>query len=493
MRYQKTRVGQQALVLMIVAFMSVAVANAQTKIKPGFNLFSAEQDAEIGRQSAAEAERQLPILNDREVEAYVSAIGQKLAAQAGGPRFNYQFRVVNASDINAFALPGGYIYIQRGVIDAARNEGELAGVLAHEIAHVALRHGTHQASKAYAAQAGLSILGGLLGGKGGENTANIVNAIGGFGLNALFLKFTREIETQSDVRGAQILAASGYSPVDMIGFFQTLARVDTSRKTTWLSHHPAPPDRIARIEKEAKLLNVSDRPTQNVAELNRVQARMRSFGAAPTMAQIASGTAPASAPPPARSSAPRPATSTRVDPPAAGTMGTFTSRSGVYRLSYPSNWRVYERGTGVTFVPEGGVVEVAGRSEIVYGAIVNHYDPFGNTPGKSRRRSSVRENTMESATDDLLAQVQLASKHLRVVRGSKREFRISGGRALAASLRGVNPRTRIDERVDIVTRQLEDDHLIYLLFVTPAREARNYSGLLKVMVDSLRIDDDRRH
>jgi Zn-dependent protease with chaperone function len=489
----KTRVGQQALVLMIAAFMTVAVANAQTKFKPGFNLFSAEQDAEIGRQSAAEAERQLPILSDREVESYVSAIGQKLAAQAAGPRFNYQFRVVNASDINAFALPGGYVYIQRGVIDAARNEGELAGVLAHEIAHVALRHGTHQASKAYAAQAGLSILGGLLGRKTGENTANIVNAIGGFGLNALFLKFTRELETQSDVRGAQILAASGYSPVDMIGFFQTLARVDTSRKTTWLSHHPAPPDRIARIEREAKLLNVSDRPTQNVAELNRVQARMRSFGAAPTMAQIASGKAPASAPTSARSSAPRPATNAQVDPPAR-TMGSFTSRSGVYRISYPSNWRVYEGGTGVTFAPEGGIAEIGGRTEIMYGAVVNHYDPFGNTPGKSRFRSKVKETTtLESATDDLLAQVQQGGKHLRVVRGSKQEFRLGGGRALAASLRGVNPNTRIDERVDIVTRQLEDDHLIYLLFVTPAREARNYSGLLKAMVDSLQVDDGQRH
>src|SRR5206468_7300366 len=105
--------------------------------------------------------------------------GRRLAQNAGGPAFNYQFRVVNASDINAFALPGGYVYVNRGVLDQARNEGEVAGVLAHEISHVALRHGTHQASKAYAAQAGISILGGILGGKIGGGAADIINTVGG--------------------------------------------------------------------------------------------------------------------------------------------------------------------------------------------------------------------------------------------------------------------------------------------------------------------------
>ena len=151
------------MALVMVLSLGAGVAEAQTKINTGFNLFSAEQDVQIGAESAAQAERQLPILRDREVEEYVNRIGQKLAAQAGGPGFRYQFRVVNASDINAFALPGGYIYINRGILDQSKNEGEVAGVIAHEIAHVALRHGTHQASKAYGAQAGLSILGGLLG------------------------------------------------------------------------------------------------------------------------------------------------------------------------------------------------------------------------------------------------------------------------------------------------------------------------------------------
>src|ERR1043166_5620223 len=140
--------ARPVLALMVVLSLTAGVAQAQTKINAGWNLFSPEQDAEIGVQSAQEAEQQLPILRDAEVQNYVNRIGQRLAANAGGPRFNYQFKVVNASDINAFALPGGYIYVNRGIIDNARNEGEVAGVLAHEISHVALRHGTHQASKA---------------------------------------------------------------------------------------------------------------------------------------------------------------------------------------------------------------------------------------------------------------------------------------------------------------------------------------------------------
>jgi len=262
---------------LVLTLLLVPLASAQTKIKSGFNLFSPEQDVEVGQQSAAAAQQQLPMLNDSQVNAYVNQIGQRLARNAGGPNFQYQFRVVNQSDINAFALPGGFIYVNRGVLDNARNEGEVAGVLAHEISHVALRHGTHQASKAYAAQAGISILSGILGGRVGQGTASIINAVGGLGLNALFLKYSRDLETQADVRGAQILAASGYSPVDMVNFFHTLERVDQSKKTNWLSDHPAPPDRISRIEKEARLLNVSTSPTTNVAELRNVQGRLGGY------------------------------------------------------------------------------------------------------------------------------------------------------------------------------------------------------------------------
>ncbi|HEX6086280.1 MAG TPA: M48 family metallopeptidase [Thermoanaerobaculia bacterium] len=474
-------VSRPVLALMLALTLAAGVAEAQTKINPGWNMFSPQQDVEIGAQSASEAERQLPILNDREVENYVNSIGQRLAKNAGGPQFQYRFRVVNASDINAFALPGGYIYLNRGIIDNSRNEGEVAGVLAHEIAHSALRHGTHQASKAYAAQAGLQILGGLLGGKVGNNTAQILNTVGGVGMNALFLKFSRELETQADVRGAQILAASGYTPADMVSFFNQLAKVDTARKTTWLSHHPAPPDRIARIEKERQLLKEPATPTQNTTRLASVQQRLRSHGAAPTMAQIAQGTTRANNPPMTSSGT---SSIGRVEAPSR-TFRQYTNRSGAYAVGYPSNWRVYESGGfGVTLAPEGGVGTIGGRSEVVYGAIVNHYEPTA----KGGRV------TMQSATTDLLNQIRQASPHLRVVSGSTQQLRTgSGATALAASLRGRNPNTRIDERVTVVTRALPDGHLMYLVFVTPEADAANYSGVLNEMANTLQVASNSRH
>src|SRR6185369_16346695 len=201
----KTRL--RAWIVAGLATLTIVAAGpgaAQTQIKPGFNLFSPQQDQEIGRQSADAAEKQLPILNDQSIVAYVGKIGKRLAAVAPGAKYPYQFKVVNLSDINAFALPGGYLYVNRGLIEAAMNEGQLAGVMAHEMAHVALRHGTSQASKAYLGQAGLALLGGLIG-KDDRSTEQTIATIGGFGLNTLFLKFSRSAEEQADITGAQMM------------------------------------------------------------------------------------------------------------------------------------------------------------------------------------------------------------------------------------------------------------------------------------------------
>lgn len=480
-------VARPVMALMLALSLTAGIAEAQTQIKSGWNLFSPQQDVEIGQQSAVEADRQLPLLRDANVDNYINRIGQRLATNAGGPQFQYRFRVVNASDINAFALPGGYIYVNRGIIDNARNEGELAGVIAHEIAHVSLRHGTHQASKAYAAQAGLQILGGLLGGKVGNNTAQILNTVGGIGLNALFLKYSRDLETQADVRGAQILAASGYTPADMVSFFHQLENVDKSKKTTWLSDHPAPPDRIARIEKERQLLREPATPTQNVAELNSVKSNLRRYGNAPTMGQIAQGTASTSGNNPPMTSG---TTSVNVDPPSR-TLRTYRDSRGLFAVDYPSNWRVYNSGSGgVTIAPEGGMGNVGNRTEIVYGLMINHYDPFGNTSGSYLQpQGSSGSTSLKGATEDLLREIQRNSPHLQVIRGSAQQFNLDGRTAMSASLRGVNQSTNINERVTLVTRQLPDGHLIYMVFVTPEREASSYASLLNSVVRSIQIDE----
>jgi len=490
-----------AIALAIALIFSAGIADAQTKIKPGFNLFSTQDDVQIGQESMQQALQQLPIVNDSQINSYVNRIGQRLATNSGGPNFQYQFRVVNASDINAFALPGGFVFINRGVLEQARNEGEVAGVVAHEISHVALRHGTHQASKAYLAQAGISILGGVLGGKVGSGTAQIINAVGGLGLNALFLRYSRDLETQADIRGSQILAASGYSPADMVGFFQTLERVDTAKKTNWMSDHPAPPDRIARIQKEAQVLHVTQTPTTDVAQLQSIQNRLRGSGPAQTMAQIAQTAAAPSSNTGRRStggSTGGMSSSTASIEAPSNTLRAYTSRSGLFQISYPSNWQVYESSsTGVTIAPPSGVGNVQGQSEVILGAIINHYDPFGNT-GASQLRSSGGGGyngniTLQDATQDLLTEIQRGSPYLKLASNTGQRVSMAGGTALAAALRGTDPNTGIDERVTVVTRQLSDEHLIYMLFVVPQRDASNYSNLLNTMVSSMRINPSQPH
>ena len=467
-----------AFVLVLVLF--AAIAHAQTQLRPGFNLFKPEEDVELGRESAVKAEEQLPILNDAEVTAYVDRIGQRLAAKAGGYPYQYHFKVVNASDINAFALPGGFVYVNRGVLDSARNEGEVAGVMAHEVSHVALRHGTHQASKAYIADAGLTVLTGITIGKAGLLKGLILDRIGGVGLNAAFLKNSRENESDADVRGSQILAAAGYSPADMASFFKLLEKADPSKKTNFLSDHPAPPDRIARIEREARLLKVSNAPTQNVADLKRIQTRLSSFGPARTTHQIEQASATKSKS--SRRDAPAQHVPANVPAPSA-TLSSYASRNHSYRVSYPSNWKVDESTSfGVVIAPPEGIVEVSGNPEIVYGAIINHYDPI------DRSGEAV---SLQSATQDLIGAIRRSSPYLRVATSHTRTLQVSAAPALAGILAGVNPATGINERVTVVTRKLSDADLGYLLFVTPEKDADTYRNVLLAMVRSMDIAPQR--
>ncbi len=116
----------------------------RTSLRPGFNVFSAQQDVEIGKEVSKDAERNLRILNDSQISSYTNSLGRRLASRAPGEKYPYQFKVVDDKQINAFALPGGFLYINRGIFENADNEAQLAGVMAHEIGHVVLRHGTNQ-------------------------------------------------------------------------------------------------------------------------------------------------------------------------------------------------------------------------------------------------------------------------------------------------------------------------------------------------------------
>lgn len=478
-----------AAAIAIIVGLTASTAVAQTAVKPGYNMFSVQQDVEIGRQSAVEAERQLPILRDSSIEGYVDRIGRRLAAAAPGPKFPYSFKVVNASDVNAFALPGGPTYVTRGLIESVQGEAELASVIAHEIAHVALRHGTNNATKAYMAQAGIGILGGLLGGGSGA-TGQIIQAVGGLGLNALFLKFSRSAETQADIVGTQMLARAGYDPLAMASMF-TMLKAQQGREpgkvAQFFSDHPSPANREARVRQEAKLMG-SVRTSSPVGNLASVQSDLRRMPRARSMGELArTGTAAGSQP--SQGAVAQPSTRMR----------TFRQRDGFFEIQYPDNWRVAEarEGHAVTILPEGGAVRASsGQEALVYGVVINHYEPFEGSVGGvySDRREPMSGSThLEQATNDLVNQLVQSNRHLSLVRNSTRRQTIDGARALSVVLGGTSPVTREEERVTVFTRELPDGHVLYSLFIAPNRDYAALADTFQRMVSTLRVNDQSAH
>lgn len=478
----------------------IAPCTGQTPAKrsqPAFNLFSVEQDVEIGRQAAAEAETQLPLFNDPTVNRYLNRVVQRLAAQAPGADYPYAIKAVNAAEINAFALPGGPMYVNRGLIAAARNEAELAGVLAHEMSHVALRHGTNQASKAYLGQTGLSILGGLLGKK--SSTSQIVNAVGGFGLNAAFLKFSRDDESQADATGAEIMARAGYDPVAMADFFEVLREQqgrDPSKLERFFSSHPAPANREARIRQLASTLGPVR--TQEVGGFATIQSRAGNTAVASGQTRWPTATS-------AGSVEPTQPLQVRVPPPSSRFV-RFEQPNGFFTIEHPDNWRAAAStpGLAVSMAPDGGVTDMGnGQPVMVYGVIVNHYAPFdGET---ERRTQSLQRNyapfedrnsargTLEDATDDLVRQILRTNSYLKAEVGSARAEQIDGAPAYSVILTGRSPTTGEEERVTTYTRALPDGHVIYALCIAPSRVYDTLDRTCTRMVRTLMINDEAAH
>lgn len=240
-----------------------------------FNLFSPEQDVELGMASAAEIERQSVVLEDERLTSYVQRLGDKLAASAPGYRFSYKFVIVDSPETNAFALPGGYVFVNSGAIDAARNEGELAGVLAHEISHVVLRHGTNQASKVYVAKSATRLIDAALGGAK-DDVRRFAHALGLAGPETFFVNFNRDAELQADVEGARLMAAAGYDPRDMASFFESLGERegDAAKASENADDHPRPAQRAAAIDRLLPALEVSASPVHDTAEFRQMKSRL---------------------------------------------------------------------------------------------------------------------------------------------------------------------------------------------------------------------------
>jgi beta-barrel assembly-enhancing protease len=244
----------------------------------GFQLVSVRDEISLGRQAQQQVRQQVPALGDAAVNRYIDSLGARLARRADGPRYPYSFDVANRRDINAFALPGGPIWVHRGLIDAAQTEAQLAGVIAHEIAHISNRHAAEQMTKSTFANVGLGLLGAFLGdGRG----AQIAQLGAGFAANATMMKFSRDHEREADLTALRYMKRAGYDPRGMVEFLQVLRSRqgrDPGSVQTFFSSHPAPADRVRRLQQQAAHLAGGRRDS---ASFRSVQARLDRLPAAP--------------------------------------------------------------------------------------------------------------------------------------------------------------------------------------------------------------------
>jgi beta-barrel assembly-enhancing protease len=226
---------------------------AQLKsLKPGFNLFSPQQDVQLGQEAKAQVEKTQPILHDDRITGYLTQLGQRLAQSPRAGTFPFSYEVVKDKNINAFALPGGPVFVNTATFVSAQNEAQLAGVLAHEMSHVALRHGTHEASKGQAVQ----LIAGLAGSAaGGGMLGTLARAGIGLGANSVLLHYSRDAESQADYNGALLMADAGYDPVQMANFFQLLeTRGSEGLVAQFLSDHPTPGNRVRAVQQEVQAM-----------------------------------------------------------------------------------------------------------------------------------------------------------------------------------------------------------------------------------------------
>jgi hypothetical protein len=463
---RKTR-SSPAVVL--AAILLATSTFAQTPIEPPKNRFSPAQDVELGREAATEVRQQLPLLKDDAVDDFVDRVGERLVAvvppHLQQPAFAYTFEVVNLKEINAFALPGGPMFLHRGMIEAATTDAEVAGVMAHELSHVILRHGTAQATKGQ--KFGLGALAGQIAGAIiGGRTGQIIAQGSQFGLGAYFLKYSREYERQADLLGAQLMARAGYEPRQMANMFRTIQREGGgARGPEWMSSHPDPGNRYEAIDREAAMLSVSGSANTS-ASFQSARRRLAQMSPAPTMEQVArtqqqgrtSGTA---------------GHTMRVEPPSA----QFRTHqpANFLRLSVPENWQPVGGGNTVAYAPEGGMAR--GRSgEVAF----THGVQIGVANGDGA--------ALRSVTEQLVASFARSNPQLRRQSGYSRT-NVGGRSGLTTVLSNVSDVTGARESVMLSTVQLGDGNVLYIVGVAPASEARSYANAFSRVRQSVQIAD----
>ena len=460
---------------LIVWVVSVAGVLAQTLVKPPKNRYTPQQDVEIGREGAAEVRKQYPIIENEQIARYLTALGDRLVANAPPelkqPVYEYSFTPVNLKEINAFALPGGPMFVHRGMFDAAAEEGEVVGVMAHELSHVLLRHGTANASKAQNPWLQLGQLAGAVGGAvAGGGIGSMIAQGSQFGLGTLLLRYSREFEKQADLLGVQMMARAGYDPRALAHMFETIARESQASGGSgpqWMSSHPDPGNRTAYITKEAEALTLGS--PANTSQFTPIKAAFSSLPPAKSMGDLARGKDD----------------STGTAAPSVGTPGQPVPRPSaqykdinggkVFQASVPSDWTALASKTAIKVVPQNGYGQLNGQT------IFSHGIEFGITQAGSRN--------LQDATNTWLKAVAEDNPRLRLA-GSQQATRISQRSAIVTPLSNPSPLGG-QELIGVHTTFLADGSLFYYLTIVQEKDAAAFQNAFQRVGESIRLIEAR--
>lgn len=447
--------GKTLALFLALIGLQVTVSAQVHPPKPGWNLLSPQQDVQLGKEAATEVEQKYPVIHNSEVNGYLTTIGQKLAHTKYAGDYPYTFGLIADKAVNAFSLPGGPVYVNTGLIEAADNEAQLAGVLAHEMSHITLRHATNQMSKQNLIQLPAMLAGALT----GDSLLGQLARLGiGLGANSILLKFSRSDESQADYNGTLMMYEAGYNPVEMARFFQKL-EAQGGREgalSQFLSDHPNPGNRVAAVQEEVRQLPPKQFTT-NTGKFAHIQDLVRHL---PAPKQLQSGYTDqhAAAPP-------------RVRP--SSNLRQYSTNA--FTIGYPDNWEVFgdQNSPSVTIAPRDALFQNGnGGVQIGYGVMISYYMPRD------------RAINLKQDTSDLVQQLQQQNPNMRAKQ--QRGTRVDNQPAIETTLTSQSPyqgQTEVDRLVTVARAE----GLFYLVFIAPSSESNAVGGVLEKMLQSLRF------
>ena len=440
----------------------------QAEVKVQKTSMSRDQEIQLGKEAAAQVEREKEVIHNPEIERWLNQIGQNLAKTPQANAYPYYFKLINDDSINAFALPGGPMYVHTGLLKAADSEGEVAGVLGHEMSHVALRHGAAQISKQQTWGTVFGVLGAAAGmmtsAPGGQcgMLCQISQAGVGLGGNSVLMKFSRGYEHDADLNGARMIASADYDPIQLPQFFEKLeSKLGTAAEpkglTLWLSSHPATGSRIQYVSEDIKFYpqRSYSAGTGDFAKIKHLVASIPPPKPQPGALILAKqGATP-------RSNLP----AGYKDYPAAG-----------FSIAYPGSWQVGQPqpGSSIYFIPQGGAVATKqGGAELILGAMVDYYVPQAGAAGVN----------LEKTTTEFVDSLKKGDTNLRPEKTER--VQVGKKQALLTRIKTKTSYQQDPEQVVYLYTVVQPAGLWYVALASPPSRLSEAEPVFKEMIASV--------